>query len=240
MEIESALRLIYPPLCLACGGQVSDAAGLCGTCWRDTGFINGLICDLCGVPLPGDDATELAHCDDCMTIARPWARGRAALVYKDVARKLVMALKHGDRGDLARPAAHWMLRAAAPILQPDTLLVPVPLHWRRLLVRRYNQSALLGTELAKLTGYEHCPDLLKRTRATPSLDGLGREARFETLAGAITVHPGRQSKVVGRRILIIDDVMTSGASFTACAKACLASGAQQICVLALARVAKDT
>lgn len=240
MRIESALRLIYPPLCLACGDQVGDDAGLCGSCWRDTGFINGLVCDLCGVPLPGDDETELAHCDDCMTLARPWSRGRAALVYKDVARKLVMALKHGDRGDLARPAASWLLRAGAPILQPDTLLVPVPLHWRRLLMRRYNQSALLGGEVAKQSGLTQCPDLLRRKLSTPSLDGLGRDARFQALSGAIEVHPRRKHLLQNRRIVLIDDVMTSGASFAACAEACLAAGAQEICILALARVAKDT
>ena len=136
-KFQTALRLIYPPRCLCCGGLVETEFGLCATCWRDAAFITGLVCDLCGTPLPGEaDQAEAVHCDDCMTVARPWSRGRATFLYRETARKLVLALKHGDRMDIAKPAAGWMAQAARPLLLPDMLVVPVPLHWSRLFIRR--------------------------------------------------------------------------------------------------------
>lgn len=238
--LQSALRLIYPPRCTVCGVQVDSDFGLCGPCWRDTPFIAGLCCDLCGTPLPGDARGGTVHCDDCMTIARPWAAGRVALLYRDNGRKLVLALKHGDRHDVVRPAAVWMARAARPLLRNDTLVAPVPLHWLRLLGRRYNQSALLARAVAQAVAAEHCPDLLVRPRATRALGGMGRDARFAALQGAIRVHPGRRALMAGRSVLLIDDVMTSGATFAAATAACLAAGAREVCILALARAAKDT
>lgn len=237
--MQSAVRLVLPAQCLGCGGLVAEEFGLCADCWRDTPFIAGLVCDTCGVPLPGTDEGKPEHCDDCLTLVRPWSRGRAALVYKDKGRGLVLGLKHGDRLDLARPAANWMLRAAAPILRPDMLLAPVPLHWIRFLKRRFNQSALLSRAIARATGMDHCPDLLQRPRRTRSQDGRDRDGRFANLSGAIRAHPGRAARIEGRHILLIDDVMTSGATLGAAADACRAAGASDVSVLILARVAKD-
>lgn len=234
-----ALHLMFPPRCIACGEGVSTDFGLCPTCWRDTPFALGLVCDKCGLPLPGADEGKAEFCDDCLTLARPWERGRAALIYKDAARRMVLAFKHGDRLDLLRPMAGWMSRAAAPILVPDMLVAPVPLHRLRLIKRRYNQSALLSGAVAKAAGLDHAPDLLQRTRATPSQEGLHRDDRFANLAGAVRVNPRRATVLAGRRVLLVDDVMTSGATFAACAEACLIAGAENVSVLALARVAKD-
>jgi ComF family protein len=236
---QAALHMVYPPQCLSCGALVTTDFGLCGTCWRDTPFVSGLVCDQCGVPLPGEDNGKPEHCDDCLTIARPWSRGRAAMLYKDRGRSLVLALKHGDRMDLARPAAGWMLRAAAPILEPGMLVAPVPLHWVRLFKRRYNQSALLSAALARAAGLEHCPDLLQRRKATATQEGKGRDARFANMAGAIALHPKRGARVEGRHVLLVDDVMTSGATLAAAAEACVAGGAQAVSVVTMARVAKD-
>ena len=236
---QAALHLIYPPQCLTCGALVTTDFGLCGPCWRETPFIVGLVCDQCGVPLPGEDSGKPEHCDDCLTIARPWSRGRAALLYKDNARSLVLALKHGDRLDLARPAAKWMLRAAAPILEPGMLVAPIPLHWMRLFRRRYNQSALLSRAIAKSADLDHCPDLLIRRRATGTQDGRGRDARFANMSNALALHPKRAARAEGRHILLIDDVMTSGATLAAAAEACVAGGASAVSVVTLARVAKD-
>ena len=139
-SIQTALGLLYPPRCIGCGDLVDSDFGLCGLCWRDTPFIGGTICDTCGVPLPGQPDGEKLECDDCMERPRPWSRGRAALVYKDRARQLVLALKHGDRSDIAQPAGQWMARSVKPVLSENCLVAPVPLHWSRLLKRRYNQA----------------------------------------------------------------------------------------------------
>lgn len=239
MGLQAMLHLVYPPQCLGCSELVTSDFGLCGRCWRETPFIAGLVCDSCGLPLPGEDPGHPVHCDDCLTVARPWVQGRAALLYKDNARRMVLQLKHGDRLDLAKPAGAWLLRAARPILRQDMLIAPVPLHWFRLFRRKYNQSALLAASLARLAGLEHCPDLLLRKRATPSQEGRDRQARFENLEGAIRAHPGRMGKLAGRHVLLVDDVMTSGATMGVCADACIAAGAAQVSVLVLARVAKD-
>lgn len=239
MGMQSALRLIYPPRCLSCDAQVTSDFGLCGACWRDTPFITGLVCDKCGTPLPGEDGGVPELCDDCLTIARPWDRGRAALIYRDNGRRLVLALKHGDRHDLVFPAAGWMARAAAPILLPDMLVAPVPLHWLRLLRRGFNQSALLSKALARQIGAEHCPDLLIRTRRTPSQDGRDRDTRFANLDAALAPHPRRASRAEGRHVLLIDDVMTSGATLAAATEACLRAGAATVSVAVLARVVKE-
>lgn len=239
MRIQAALDLLYPPQCLSCEALVASGFGLCADCWRETPFISGLVCDSCGLPLPGDEAGQAVQCDGCLTIARPWGRGRAALLYRDNARRLVMALKHGDRLDLAKPAAVWLQRAAEPLLSPETLIVPVPLYWLRLLRRRYNQAALLGRALARLTDLPHCPDLLLRRHNTHSQDGRDRAGRFANMQNAVSVNEKRHGLLAGRQVLLVDDVMTSGATFAACTQACLAAGAAQVDVLSLARVAKD-
>ncbi|MCB2129115.1 MAG: ComF family protein [Rhodobacteraceae bacterium] len=237
--MQSALSLIFPPQCIDCGEPTVTDFGLCGSCWRDMPFISGLVCDRCGTPLPGEDEGRAEFCDDCMVLARPWQRGRAALVYKDRGRRLVLALKHGDRLDLARPAADWLLRAARPILVPGMIVAPVPLHWQRLFRRRFNQSALLARNVARLAGLEYCPDLLQRRRPTESQEGRNRDQRFANMSGAVSLHPRRTGHVHGRDVLLVDDVMTSGATMAAAADACNAAGAHSVCTLVLARVAKD-
>ncbi|MFD1511648.1 double zinc ribbon domain-containing protein [Lacimonas salitolerans] len=238
MALQTLIRMVYPPRCLSCGEMVDSDFGLCGPCWRDTPFIGGVSCDLCGAPLPGGDPGEVAHCDDCLKIARPWDHGRAALVYDGNGRRLVLALKHGDRHEIAQPAARWMAQAARDLLKPGTIVAPVPLHWSRFLRRRFNQSALLAQALARQTGLACCPDLLRRARKTESLDGKSRDQRFATLSEAITAHPKRTNLIANRPVLLVDDVMTSGATLAACADACHTAGASQVCVIVLARVAK--
>jgi ComF family protein len=236
--MQGALQLLYPPQCISCSAPVQSDFGLCADCWRGTPFISGLACDKCGLPLPGQDAGERALCDDCITTARPWDQGRAAMMYQDNGRRLVLALKHGDRMDLARPAAVWMLKAALPILRPGMLVVPVPLHWLRLFRRRFNQAALLSRNIAKAAGLEHCPDALVRKRSTGNQDGKTRDARFANLVDAFGVPKARETRVCDREILLVDDVMTSGATFAAASEVLLAAGARSVSVLGLARVAK--
>ncbi|GGO33663.1 amidophosphoribosyltransferase [Gemmobacter aquaticus] len=239
MGLQAALRLIYPPLCIACDGQVATEFGLCTDCWQTTPFIGGAVCDCCGAPLPGEDDGRAAQCDDCLTLARPWSRGRAALQYRDTARQLVMALKHADRLDLAVPAAQWLMRAASPLIAPDTVIAPVPLHWLRMVRRKYNQSAVLAQALARQAGRPACPDLLIRHRNTRSQEGRDRDGRFRNVEGAFRVRPGRDWVAAGRPVLLVDDVMTSGATLSACTEACLAAGAARVDVVVLCRVAKE-
>ena len=239
MRLQSVIRAIYPPQCVACDAQTEAEHGLCGPCWVQTAFISGAICDTCGAPLMGEDFGEILQCDDCMQIARPWDRGRAAVVYKGVGRKLVLSLKHGDRLHLAWPAAGWMASQVADLIDDRTVIVPVPLHWSRLVQRKYNQASVLAQDLGKRLKRPVLVDGLVRLGRTPMLDGKGRDARFAALADTIAPHPKRVSRLAGRSVLLVDDVMTSGATLAACTEAARKAGANQVMTVTLARVVKD-
>lgn len=237
--VGAAIRGIFPDQCLNCDALVDSTNALCGTCWSQTGFISGLVCDACGIEMIGaGDGTDI--CDDCLRKERSWRRGRAVFRYEGVGRRLVLGLKHGDRAELAKPAAGWMLQAATPILAPGAVVIPVPIHRTRLLRRRYNQSALLGRHIATSGALEFWPDALVRTRRTPKQDGLSFAERYANLEAAISCSPVWQHRMAGAEVLLVDDVMTSGATLDAAARACYASGAHQVSVIVLARVVMDT
>lgn len=248
--MKGALRLLYPPQCVACGAPVAAAGDgpgqLCPACFPDLRFVTGPACSRCGAPLPGEGHggdtggdDPLLCCDDCLAMARPWGQGRAAMVYSGTGRRLVLALKHGDRPDLAGALAGWLARAAEPLIGPDTVVAPVPLHLRRLLKRRYNQSALVADRLARIHGLVHWPDLLIRARHTPAQDHRGVADRFANLADALAVSPRRAAAVADRPVLLVDDVMTSGATLAAATGALLAAGSGPVSVAVLARAVKD-
>ena len=238
--LQTALAAVFPPRCVACGAMVDSDFALCGACWGKMPFISGLVCDACGVPLPGAGDGHRAECDDCLTTPRPWVAGRSALLYRDMARKLVLGLKHGKRTEIARPAAIWMARAGQDLVRPGMIVAPVPLHWSRLVRRSFNQSAVLAGRVAQATGLPHLPDLLRRTRATRPLDHRTVAARFAELDRSIEVHPRHAGRVRGRPVLLVDDVMTSGATLAEATRACHAAGAGPVFALTLARVAKET
>ena len=238
MELQKLLTLVYPTQCALCRDLVERGGTLCAHCWSDTPFIAGLVCDACGVPLLGEDPGGQVHCDDCMASPRPWLRGRAALEYHGNARRLVLALKHGDRQDLVAPCATWMARAGRDLVRPDTLVVPIPLHWFRLFRRRFNQSAALAAQSARRLNLRTCPDALVRTRPTPAQSGTV-DLRAANLSDAIQPHPRRGAALAGQDVLLVDDVMTSGATLAAATQACRAAGARQVSTLVLARVVKD-
>jgi ComF family protein len=234
--LTAAADLLWPRTCPLCEERVEDANGLCPACWSDTPFISGAACDLCGVGLPGASDGGAMRCDECLTLARPWDAGRSVLAYAGGGRRLVLRLKHGARTELAEVAAHWMHRRARDLLVPGTAVVPVPIHRLRLLSRRYNQAALIARALARLSGTRHAPEALRRVRRTPSQDHRGVADRFANVAGAIAAGP---ESVAGASVVLVDDVMTSGATLAACADVLRRSGAGRIAVLTLARVAKD-
>ena len=214
--------------------------GLCGPCWIQMSFVSGLVCDTCGAPQMGADYGDRVQCDDCMTVARPWDRGRAALTYEGIARRLVLGLKHGDRVDLAWPASGWMAVRAAPLVHENTVVVPIPLHWTRLLRRKYNQAALLARDLAKRIERPVLVDALERIEATKLLDGHGRAARFAAVTGTMRPHPKRGAAMAGKSVLLVDDVMTSGATLAAATEAARLAGAENVSIVTLARVVLDT
>ncbi len=238
---RAALDALLPPQCLTCDQPVGRPGQFCAACFRLTGFIGAPCCERCATPalfagrLGRDPAGRLA-CADCLAAPPPWARARAALRYDEQARRLILPFKHGDHVELARPLARMMARAGAPLLREADLIVPVPLHRRRLRARRYNQSALLAASLARAAGRPAALDALVRLRATPSLGPLGRAARAEAVAGAFAVRDRRRAGLVGARVLLVDDVLTSGATAAACAEALLAAGCRAVDLLVAARV----
>lgn len=237
-KFQTALQWVFPSRCVACGALVEGDFGLCSMCWAQTPFLGGPQCDFCGVPVLAESVDDRLTCDDCQTFARPWVMGNAALNYEGVARRLVLALKHGDRQDIAVPAARWMATAAKGMVTEEAIVVPVPLHWSRLLKRRYNQAAILGRHMAMQLSVAFCPDALVRPKVMGSTEGLTTAERFEKMAGAIAPHPKRGVRMNGQRVILVDDVMTSGATLTAAANAALQAGAKDVCVVTLARVAK--
>jgi len=241
MKLQSALDLLYPKRCISCDEFTQDLNGLCGACWTRTPFLEGSVCNKCSVPLLSDEQDDPngCLCDECLKTVRPWRDGRAALQYTDNARTIILRLKHGDREDLAIPASRWMYQAAKPILTNDMIVVPIPLHWRRFLSRTYNQSAELAKGLAKHSNLSTCLDGLERVRPTQVLDGLTKDERFAAVRNAIAVKDKHRPKIKGGHILLIDDVMTSGATLAAASEACLNAGATEISVLTLARVVKE-
>lgn len=237
MILQSAMRILYPPACLSCRNPTTEDFALCGSCWKDLPLLSGACCDACAAPLVGEASKGPMFCDICLNAPRPWGRARAPLLYQGTARRLVLGFKHGDRQELARPMARWIKGVASDLISPRILIVPVPLHRFRYLKRRYNQAALLSGMLAELSCVEHGPDVLRRIKNTPPQEGMTRTERAHTQSGAFDVHPSRISLLKGRDILLVDDVMTSGATLAACSEACFDAGAATVNVVVLARVA---
>lgn len=226
---------VFPPLCLGCGEAIDAHGHLCSACWVGLSFIDGSLCARCGVPFALDLGADML-CAPCLATPPAFVRARAVFRYDDGSRRLILRFKYADRLEAAPAFAQWMARVARPLLAAEAdLIVPVPLHRRRLFKRRYNQAALLANSLAELLERPACPDLLERTRATPSQGGLSRRERVKNVRGAFAVRARRRSLVEDRNVLLVDDVLTTGATADACARVLLAAGARSVAVLALAR-----
>ncbi len=227
--------IIYPPRCPLCGDAVAQQNGLCAACWGTLELPGQPCCQLCQVPLDHTAVTDGAICAPCI-LQPPIHDGIAAgTLYNQQTRQLVLDLKYGGRIGLAAMMAR-LIAARLPPMEGEWLVAPVPLHRWRLWRRGYNQAALIATEIARLRKFRYEPVLLQRTRRTPSLGGMGREQRRKTLAGAIAVTSSQAAKIDDRNILLIDDVLTSGATSNACVTMLKKAGARRVIVGCFARV----
>ena len=226
---------VMPPSTLDRPVARASSIGLSAAAWGRIIFLEDPVCDGCGAPF-AHDMGEGALCEVCTVRRRPIARIRAACLYDEHSRDLILQLKHADRVDLAPLFAAWLSRAAAPLTAVSDVIVPAPLHRWRLLRRRYNQAAEIARPLAARTGLAYAPDALVRRRDTGSQAGRSGAGRRRNVAGAFETPAGRRALIEGRRVLLVDDVLTTGATLEACARALRKAGAREVCAAVIARV----
>jgi ComF family protein len=227
--LNAALDVLYPPRAL--DGGASVGSGLSHDAWNRITFVSDPACDGCGMPFEYNIG---ARCPACLAQPRAFARARAACLYDEHSRDLILQFKHADRVDLAPLLTRWLSRAGADLLEGADAVAPVPLHPGRLFRRKYNQAAELARPLARQFGLTYLPDALIRAKATDSQGGKSGSGRRRNVAGAFLVRDA--ARVTGKRIVLVDDVLTTGATAEACAKALLKAGCAAVDVLVLARV----
>jgi ComF family protein len=233
--LRLALDVALPPLCPSCREPLGDGVGLCPPCWSKLALIEKPYCARLGIPFTYDPGPGILSME---AIADPPAydRARAAVRYDDIARALVQRFKYSDRLDLAPMMGRWMARAGRELLADADALLPVPLHWRRLWARRFNQSAALAGAIAESSGVSVLHGVIKRVRATPQQVGLSKPERAVNMQGAFRVAAQQKAEIAGKRLVLVDDVLTSGATVDTCARALLRAGAAHVAVLVFARV----
>jgi ComF family protein len=229
------LDLGLPPVCPTCREPVADPGAVCAQCWSKLSFISRPYCERLGIPFAYDPGPGVLSME---AIADPpsYNRARAAVRYDETARTMVQAFKYGDRLDLAPAMGRWMATAGRELLGEADALVPVPLHWRRLWSRRFNQAATLAQTVSRISDVPVANDLLKRMRATRQQVGLTQAERARNVQGAFRVPREARPQACGKRLLLIDDVLTSGATLDTCARILLRAGAASVDVLVFARV----
>ena len=241
---KAAFNLILPYRRLVTGEILSDSSGLSPQAWSQLTFIankQGAVCRTCGCPFSvieegGYDETHMS-CVSCLERPPYFKKAAAALIYNDHSRPLILGFKHGDKIFMAETFAQWMASAGAEILEKTDMFVPVPLHWQRLIKRRYNQSALLADALGKRTEIPVSKLALRRARATPTQGHLSAKERRKNVKKAFCIAKRYEREIMGKNICLIDDVLTSGSTVNECARTLLEAGAKSVSVLCLARVA---
>jgi len=239
-RVKGALRglvdVLMPPATFDDGARAL-APGLSDRAWSRVTFLEDPVCDGCGLAFE-HEAGSLGQdrCPACMARPHIFARARAACVYDEHSRDLILAFKHTDRLELAPLFTRWLTRAAAPLLDETDAVVPVPLHWSRLINRRANQAAEIARPLARATGRAYLPDALIRVRPTPSQGGKSARGRAQNVKKAFAVPEHQARDVRGRRVLLVDDVLTTGATADSCARVLLEAGARSVGLAVIARV----
>jgi ComF family protein len=235
---RAALALVYPPSCAGCGGATMDPGALCPDCWSALRLIEAPLCPRYGTPLALDPGIGALYSPRAIADPPVFERARAVALYDDTARRMVHRLKYEDRLDLALAMGRMMAASGRELLAEADCVVPVPLHRWRLWRRRFNQAALLARPLARGAGLPYEPRVLARVRATRPQVGLSRAGRAENLQGAFRVPPERRGGLQGRRVLLVDDVTTTGATANAAARALMRGGAAAVDLLTFALVAE--
>jgi ComF family protein len=228
-------QFLFPPVCAGCRRRVSQPGVLCGQCWPQLRLLEKPWCVVMGTPFAHDMGEGFLSAE-AIADPPPFERARAAVAYSGVARQMARGLKYQDRTDLAPWMARWMLRAGAELVAEAEVIVPVPLHWRRFFRRQFNQSAELGRALAHLTGLPFAPEAVRRIKLTRQQVGLERAQREENVRAAFRVPAEAEITIAGRRVLLVDDVYTTGATVRAVTKALKRGGAGAVDVLTFARV----
>lgn len=240
---RALLDIVYPPLCFLCREPLADPHSLCAACWKKMAFIDGCCCTQCGLPFDldpvGSDPDKETRCAGCLAKPPAYDRARSAVRYDEASRDGILALKRADRLEMVPAFTRWLERSGGELLDGSDLIVPVPLHPWRLWWRRYNQAAVLAQALARASGKPVDPLALARIKRTPSQGEMpSAKARRRNMRGAFKVPPSHGEVVKGRGVLLVDDVMTTGATLDACARALKRAGASRVCVLTLARVVR--
>lgn len=232
-----AVDAVLPPRC-PISGEIVETQGMAApAAWAGLNFITAPMCACCGAPFEFE-AGEGAQCVHCLDDRPPFEVARAALKYDDASRSVILGFKHGDKTHAAPAFIPWLKRAGAEILREADCLIPVPLHRWRLISRRYNQAALIAFALGKESGIEVLPQALIRTRPTPSQGHMKAKERMKNVRGAFAFDERFKDRIVGKNIVLVDDVYTTGATVRECAKVLIESGARKVHVLTLARIAR--
>jgi ComF family protein len=236
---HAASSFLLPQRCAVCRSRIEEGGGVCPTCWGQLTFLAGPSCIQCAHPFDvGDPAQEL-QCARCLVDPPFYDYTRSALLYEGAAKELILRFKHADAMHLAPTLAQWMAKAAGPLLEEGAILAPVPLHWTRLMKRKYNQAALLAREMARQ--HPHLifwPELLKRKRATPPQGFKNKSERADNVHGAFTMNTALPRDLSNKVILLVDDVYTSGSTVNECARILKKAGIKAVYVLTIARVAR--
>lgn len=232
--IATAIDMLFPARCAACRESVGRHGALCVPCWQNMAFISAPYCHKCGVPFEYTIG-EKALCGRCMQHKPAYTEARAVMRYDENSRSHILALKYGDKTQLAPIYGEWLMRIALEYKHRAHYILPVPLYYTRLLGRRYNQAALLAYALAKYMDLPVLPDSLVRIRKTPKQAGFTRRQREDNVRGAFRVREKKRDQLKGKSVILVDDVMTTGATLEACARNLHDAGVRDVYVVTIAR-----